>query len=151
MATRLYPKTQTPEVLEALAGVPAGTFAIVAALEKQERAESRALTQEIAAAEARGEATGQLTAKFQEISNKYYNKRAETPHASKLDGFLTFGWGRLTQKASALVAVVGSGDAFLGQTRKVLESMTTGLILKAQGVELPEAFRTEDIEGLCWN
>ena len=41
MGTRLYPKTTNPEILERLAGVPAGTYKLYRAI-KDEHAERKA-------------------------------------------------------------------------------------------------------------
>lgn len=67
MATRLYPNTDSPRVLEHLAGVPEGTF------KKLEKMENET--------------------QFDEDS-KWKHIQTD-PVCAILDNFLTFGWGRI--------------------------------------------------------
>lgn len=69
MATRLYPSTTDIATIEALAGVPCGTSAVLAELQAQ---------------------GAQLGDDFEA-----YKLVHDHAHAGALDSFQTFGWGRL--------------------------------------------------------
>ena len=69
MATRLFARTNDITILEKLAGVPAGTKAVLDTL----RAEGNQMEDEFAV----------------------FNHIRTNPDAERLDVFLTFGWGRV--------------------------------------------------------
>jgi hypothetical protein len=141
MGTRLYPTTQNEAIIEILAGVPAGTHKalndiLIANKEACEKAKNDGLS-------------------YEDIDQiKYYQRQAlgNSPEG-RLDGFLIFGWGKLTYEAFDIVKAHIPSDEdenwlWNGDTTNV------GLIdsiMEAQGVDLEKlGINPEDLEGLSW-
>lgn len=136
MGVRLYPCTmakdegrrvacqlQQPALLEALAGVPAGTWRRVRLWEKADEAMSE-LDHELGT----------------ELSYKLFSLRVDNdPEADRLHSFILFGWGRVRAGASLCPDYVGY----------TFDRREMRLILEAQGVALEETL-FERLEGLIW-
>lgn len=141
MGTRLYPTTQNAAIIEILAGVPAGTHESLTKIRLENRAEVERLQRE-----------GGNYGDIQEVEYRQWQTLQEIPEG-RLDGFLTFGWGKLTYDAFDIVKAHIPSDEdenwlWNGDTTNV------GLvdsIMEAQGVDLEKlGINPEDMEGLCW-
>lgn len=119
--TRLYPYTRNPEVLERLAGVPAGTSQAADQLDRELEA-----------------------ARFDDEAYEAA-ERAAGEAACALRGFRIFGWGRFRGWQAAEDA---GHDPVSGSTSD--EDLVAAL-LRAQGVSLPEGVTLADLEGVGWN
>ena len=141
MGTRLLSTTQNEAIIEILAGVPAGTHKalndiLIANKEACERAKNDGLS-------------------YDDIDQIKYYQRSALSYSpeGRLDGFLTFGWGKLTYEAFEIVKANIPSDEdenwlWNGDTTNV------GLIdsiMEAQGVDLEKlGINPEDMEGLSW-
>ena len=113
MATRIHPSfdpkdPQQVQALERLAGVPAGTYAHVRAY----RAEANRLGLE-----------------DPEAGYRHWASIQGTP-TGRLDGFLSFGWGRPTPRAERLLEALGH-DPICGS---IEDAPAAGDVLEAQGI-----------------
>jgi len=141
MGTRIYPTTRNGNILEILAGVPAGTFESLQTLLTEQKAQMD---------KARNERKDFV--ELDQIDYEHYKARQNRPEGL-LDGFLTFGWGKFTNETYELIngnIPVGADEDWLwnGGTTDV------GLIdsiMEAQGVDLEKlGINPEDLEGLSW-
>jgi hypothetical protein len=120
MGTRLYPVTYDTAVLETLANVPPGTL----------------------------QRLRDLRAKLAHDEFALYNAIYEDRDLHRMDGFDTFGWGKLRSPVYALLEKhpeMWDGETSAG------ECEDTGFcraILAAQGIEVPEGI---DFGHLVWN
>jgi hypothetical protein len=128
------PRTTNTAILEALAGVPAGTAAALAAYERAHKP-----------AEVYGEQSASAwEAHFDNM----------TAAMSSYDHFIVYGWGRLTRAASDAAArepgQVRDGYAICGATA---EGNTDAVraILAGQGVTLPHTVDARALDGLTWS
>lgn len=155
MATRLYPNTNSPEILEKLAGVPAGTARKLEAIREKyqaQRQEAWATFHSIIAAGSTAEAA-QEACYDHSVGEAEYNEISANPEVSRMDHFMVFGWSRLSPEASAIVAELGEDPCigFWEKDRKEAFLPITRKILAAQGVRLPEGVTVESLEGINWN
>lgn len=125
MATRLYPITKAPSLLEKLARVPEGTH-------------HRLI---------------RLKAKYQPARNddeeKSYREELDNdPELDRLDLFQLFGWGRLNNATCEYLQAVLGQDVEGGQNT-FDENVIQG-VLNAMEITLPEGIVPDDLGGLCW-
>ena len=141
MGTRIYPTTRNGNILEILAGVPAGTFESLQTLLTEQKAQMD---------KARNERKDFV--ELDQIDYEHYKVRQNRPEGL-LDGFLTFGWGKFTNETYELIngnIPVGADTDWVwcGGTKDV------GLIdsiMETQGVDLEKlGINPEDLEGLSW-
>ncbi len=121
MATRLYPNTKNPAILEKLAGVPAGTAARLEAIQKRQEEEM----------------AGKDFFERNEIGFRHFQEMHETPEGD-LSTFLTFGWGRVDMGACPDYS--GSNDDEVGVAQ----------ILRRHPVQLPADVTVAELEGVHW-
>ena len=97
MATRLYPNTDNPQILEQLANVPPGTHAELTAIEQRHQHELKDITD--------------FSTRY-EIEERHYNEihDHENHNIEKLYDFILSGYGRLryTNFADPEDAIAGS-------------------------------------------
>ena len=134
MGTRMYPVTSVTEILEKLAGVPAGT-------EKAIRLKQAAARQEC---ESRGIKTYSPEGHkvFFEMLNNF------TPNERRYYDFILYGWGHLTEDAFSIIYDMFDGEIHYVAT--VLDHSLAEALLKAQGVTLPDGITLDDIKGVKW-
>ena len=141
MGTRIYPTTRNAAIIEILAGVPAGTHESLTKIRLDNRAEVERLQRD-----------GVNYGDIQEVEYRQWQTLQEIPEG-RLDGFLTFGWGKFTSATYEEIRnniPEGEDEDWLwnGGTTDV------GLIdsiMEAQGVDLEKlGINPEDMEGLCW-
>jgi hypothetical protein len=141
MGTRIYPTTRNAAIIEILAEVPAGTHASLTKIRLDNNAEIERLQRE-----------GLDWVAIDEVKYEQWKKFQLLPEG-RLDGFLTFGWGKFTSATYEEIRnniPEGEGEDWLwnGGTTDV------GLIdsiMEAQGVDLERlGINPEDMEGLCW-
>lgn len=120
MGTRLYPKTKNSSVLEKLAGVSAGTSTLLSELEaKRDSMETM----------------------------EYFDLLEKHPDANILDGFLTFGWGKLNSGQWAVAKeLFGPDDCWNGSLTNTAE---VERMLAAKHCEL-NGVAVEELEGVYW-
>lgn len=99
MATRLYPDTDDPDLLERLAGVPAGTFAALEAFETSRTAAEAAAHERGAVLlplmRWAGKPVDSLGDEVLDPEWQTYQLRKMQPALHQLRDFMIFGWGRL--------------------------------------------------------
>jgi len=141
MGTRIYPTTRNGNILEILAGVPAGTL---------ESLKSLMVEQKEQIDKARSE--GKDFVELDQIDYEHYKIRQSRPEGL-LDGFLTFGWGKFTNETYELI----NGNIPAGEDKDWVwcgGTTDVGLIdsiMEAQGVDLEKlGINPEDLEGLSW-
>ena len=127
MAIRLYPVTKSVQVLEQLAGVPAGTMETLKVL----RPLLNRLPDAHGADEDQDKQGGMIGFN---VMRRFY------PEVAKLEAFLTFGWGRMDNS-------IDLGGEYVG---RVTDEENVRTMLFCQGVELPEGMDWRALEGLCW-
>jgi hypothetical protein len=130
VATRVYPATKNTAVLEALAGVPAGTAAAFAAYNAEHqppRYDNESLP----------------------LWDAYF--AGQTPAMSNYETFEIQGWGRLrgagVEPALRFSDQVYNGYPVAGRTT---DRFAVAAILAGLGVVLPPSVTIEDLEGVYW-
>jgi len=146
MSTRLYPKTTNPEILEVLAGVPEGTHELIQQMLKQHTKEMHDLNDLYLAARACGAVTKAIEDEIFITEESYNSKLSASCETKQLDQFLVFGWGKLSTKASKVLAEFGTPS--FGELSCPVQ---TELVLQAQGVQLPHKVEIKHLDGLAWN
>lgn len=131
MATRLYPNTRNPRVLEQLAGVPAHTSKLLPVFDRIEVLAGR---------------IDGLTRNRFDLGYKAFCLRHRFPAVARLKNFLMFGWGRF--RAPNWYWEVTKEERYAGSTDSFLEMLK---LLRFQEVELPETLSVFDLEGLHWS
>ena len=126
MAVRLYPHNQSPDLLERLSGVLAGTYQrLMPIRERYPHRNSPGL-------------------EGYEAAEQYYAEIFADPDVNALDNQLVYGWGHLTPEAQQLAKLIGSASfGSIHDPNQVL------LLLTAQGVELQNVTIAE-LGGLSW-
>jgi hypothetical protein len=141
MGTRIYPTTRNGNILEILAGVPAGTHASLTKITLDNNAEVERLQRE-----------GLDWVAIDEVKFQQWKKFQLLPEGG-LDGFLTFGWGKFTNETYEII----KGNIPAGEDEEWVwcgGTTDVGLIdsiMEAQGVDLEKlGINPEDLEGLSW-
>jgi hypothetical protein len=120
MGTRLYPRTRNVNVLEKLAGVPAGTSNTLEELE---------------------------TKRDTMDSMDYYDLLDKHPEANILDNFMTFGWGKLNSEQWAVAKeLLGPDECWNGSITDPADvlRMLNAKFCMLNGVSI------EELEGVYW-
>lgn len=89
MATRLYPNTATPELLEVLAGVPQGTYERLIAVGDKYPLRTK------------------VSAKGYEQGQAHYDEIYADVNLNALEDMRVFGWGRLAPSVEAIIQEIG--------------------------------------------
>lgn len=127
--TRLYPMTEVPEVLERLAGVPAGTHAALEVLREKYKALK----------------AGATSSKRYELEEEEYEELDTKSDLGTLDHFLTFGWGRVNMNVLVAANPANEGEC----SGRELDTVKVGEILLGHGIAV--AVSSEELGGLKWN
>jgi hypothetical protein len=144
MATRLSPHTENPAILEKLSGVPAGTAARLAAIQKPFADRLIELNAEFQRA---------IPPRQDEIYRETSDTQAEEYDAIRKDAdvaefynFTQSGWGRMDRDTIDTIESFGM-DPVCGITYDVTQVVQ---LLNDQGIRLPDDIRARDLEGLQW-
>ena len=141
MGTRIYPTTRNESIIEILAGVPVGTH--------------KKLTDTLLENQTACEKATNDGLSYDDIETiKHYQRMAlgNSPEG-RLDGFLTFGWGKFTKESFYIIkAHIPSNEdenwLWCGDTT---DTALIDSIMEAQGVDLEKlGINPENIEGLSW-
>ena len=141
MGTRIYPTTRNESIIEILAGVPAGTH---------KKLTNTLLENQTACEKATNDGLS-----YDDIDTiKHYQRMAlDSSPEGRLDGFLTFGWGKFTRESFDIIKAHIPSDKdedwlWCGDTT---DTSLIDSIMEAQGVDLEKlGINPEDIEGLSW-
>lgn len=125
MGTRLYPRTESSEILEKLAGVPTGTHAALIEFESAPE--------------------NQYNWGDGEKGYEVYCRRKELKAVDELDGFITYGWGKLNNAALGVLKRWGL-ERETGTTTNpiVVRALITSMEIDLKGT------RIKDLKGLSW-
>lgn len=146
MSTRLYPTTENPQILEALANVPAGTSARLDGLKKQFDDKRDRLLGETRKNGISDAEKNRLNGLYEATTSEEIEKISQDPDCYTLEHFLNFGWGRL-QAETATVIQANHMDINIGTTEslKMVQAM-----IATNGILLPEEVKVADLVGLTW-
>lgn len=149
MGTRLYPRTRNPAVLELLAGVPAGTYARLAALDSKYEKLRKLISSHLKGDLDDAEETDFI--RHENLSYRRHKEIVRDENLSSLHNLLLFGWGKVRSAVYELLEkhpdMLDGDDIYSGSCED------TGFcrdILARQGVELPAGLDPAELKGLCW-
>ena len=131
MGIRLYPVTENPVVLEKLAGVPAGTHALLEAMREKYKLLRIALS----------------PSQRYELEEQEYQELDENAALGTLDHFLTFGWGRVNMNVLIAANPANEGEYSGRET----DTIKVGGILLGHGIAIPGSVSASELEGLRWS
>jgi hypothetical protein len=132
MATRLYPVTEKPEVLEALADVPRGTYWALQVVSVM-NADRWPLPKMV---------RDSLYRLLDDLAMRHFEFLHHFPNLEQLDNFIQNGWGRARSSVCFTEPRYAIGNST--DTAEVAE------ILAAQGVILPPGLGLADLGGVRW-
>ena len=129
--TKLYPNTTNAEILEKLAGVPAGTHKLVERLRLHQLNMQRKHPEHADAID-------------DDMDRFLHN---DAPNLGKYDDFRTFGWGRVNSYAYDLIKELEMSEVW----GNIFTIKDTERMLKCMGVKLPDDVDIIDLNGIYWS
>jgi hypothetical protein len=146
MGTRLYPKTENSEILEALYGAKPGTHKAYLDIQIHERTEKADLQAAYEAALSVGADVRPIQNLYAATDDMFYHMTVATPDLAYISDFLVFGWRKLKGDVFRYLQNVGH----TGTCGETTDQEEMAEILSLQGVDLPKGITLNDLGGLAW-
>ncbi len=141
MGVRLYPINGDMGLAEKLVGVPAGTWDKLHNIEVAFHTAKKVLNEGFAECDEE-EQNRRRRAWHQLDSDEYDAKHGpDSDDIAKLDHFITYGWGGFYDYKGQC------DDPNVGR----IEGITCLILLRDNGITLPDGVTWEDIQGVKWN